>query len=193
MIYETVIVTRDAGGQFHIAPMGVRWQADQIVLAPFRPSATLDNLVATGAVVINMTDDVAAIAGCLTGRRDWPLVPVQHIEGARLESALAHIEARVQTVEEDDVRPRFFCDIVHRETHAPFMGFNRAQAAVLEAAILVSRLHMLPMEKIDREVEYLKIAIDKTAGERERMAWSWLMERIEAHRRATSINSETLA
>lgn len=193
MIYETVLVTRNLEGGLHIAPMGIKHHEDLVVLAPFRPSATLDNLVATGEVVINMTDDVAVIAGCLTGRRDWPLVPVQHIEGARLESALAHIEARVQRVEEDDVRPRFFCDVVYRETHAPFMGFNRAQAAVLEAAILVSRLHMLPMEKIDREVEYLKIAIDKTAGERERTAWGWLMERIEAHRGATRINAESLA
>ncbi|MGQ0656721.1 MAG: DUF447 domain-containing protein [Chromatiales bacterium] len=193
MIYETVLVTRSAGGGFHIAPMGIRHQEGRVVLAPFRPSATLDNLVATGEVVINMTDDVAVIAGCLTGRRDWPLVPVQHIQGARLASTLAHAEARVERVEEDELRPRFFCKIVHEETHAPFRGFNRAQGAVLEAAILVSRLHMLPMEKIDREVEYLKIAIDKTAGDRERMAWGWLMERIEAHRRATSINSESLA
>jgi len=32
---------------------------------------------------------------------------------------------------------------VHRASHAPFVGFNRAQAAVIEAAILVSRLRML--------------------------------------------------
>ena len=64
----------------------------------------------------------------------------------------------------------------------PFRGFNRAQAAVVEAAILVSRLHMLPAEKIDREMAYLAIAIDKTAGPAEREAWSWLVERIEQFR-----------
>ena len=54
--------------------------------------------------------------------------------------------------------------------------FNRAQAAIVEAAILVSRLHMLPTAKVERELGYLQIAITKTAGEAEREAWSWLME-----------------
>jgi hypothetical protein len=41
---------------------------------------------------------------------------------------------------------------------------------------------MLPPEKIDREMSYLAIAVDKTAGPREREAWSWLVERIEQFR-----------
>jgi hypothetical protein len=41
---------------------------------------------------------------------------------------------------------------------------------------------MLPPEKIDAEVRYLAIAIEKTAGEAEREAWGWLMDRIAVHR-----------
>jgi hypothetical protein len=41
---------------------------------------------------------------------------------------------------------------------------------------------MLPAEKIDAELKYLEIAIDKTAGPAEREAWSWLLERIEQFR-----------
>ena len=55
-------------------------------------------------------------------------------------------------------------------------------AAVLEAAILVSRLHMLEQDKIEREIEYLCIAVTKTAGPREQQAWDWLMEAIAKHR-----------
>ena len=62
------------------------------------------------------------------------------------------------------------------------MGLNRAKAAVLEAAVLVSRLHMLADEKIDSEIEYLQIAIDKTASEQELEAWGWLMNRIKTFR-----------
>ena len=63
------------------------------------------------------------------------------------------------------------------------MGLNRAKAAVLEAAVLVSRLHMLSDEKIDSEIAYLQIAIDKTAGEDELEAWGWLMHRIKTFRK----------
>ena len=68
--------------------------------------------------------------------------------------------------------------------HQPFKGFNRAQAAVLEAAILASRLSMLPTDKIDREMAYLSIAVEKTAGPKEREAWVWLQERIADYRKS---------
>jgi hypothetical protein len=80
------------------------------------------------------------------------------------------------------VRPRLYCRVVHEANHAPFQGFNRAQFAVLEAAILVSRLDRLPWSKIETELDYLRIGLQKTAGERELEAWGWLMEKIETHR-----------
>jgi hypothetical protein len=58
---------------------------------------------------------------------------------------------------------------------------NRAKAAVVEGAILVSRLLMLPREKIEAEIAYLEIAISKTAGEAEREAWAWLMDAVRKH------------
>lgn len=182
MIRETIITTLRADGAVHIAPMGIRDDEGQVVLAPFRPSTTLENLRRSGAAVINFCDDVRIFAGCLSGRRNWPTVPAMQVQGAVLEAALAHLELRVERFEDDPVRPRFFCSRIAEATHAAFCGFNRAQAAVIEAAILVSRLHMLEAERIDREVEYLRIAVDKTAGVREREAWGWLMERIRAHR-----------
>jgi hypothetical protein len=182
MIVETIVTTEDSEGVVHIAPFGMRADPGPLVIAPFRPSVTLDNLEATGRAVVNFTDDVRVFAGCLTGRRDWPLLPATKIKGHVLEGALSHLEAEVAEVEDDPERPRFHLRVVHEETHAPFRGFNRAQAAVIEAAILVSRLGRLPPEKIDREIAYLSIAVDKTAGPREREAWDWLMDRIRSAR-----------
>ena len=39
---------------------------------------------------------------------------------------------------------------------------------------------MLPREKVRSELEYLAIAIGKTAGPRESEAWAWLMEKVRA-------------
>jgi hypothetical protein len=187
MIVESVVITLGADARPHIAPMGVIWQEGSPILAPFRPSQTLDNLVCTGAAVINHTDDVRIFAGCLTGRRDWPVRPADRIEGRVLESALAHQELKVERVEEDAARPRFHCRVVHETAHGMFRGFNRAQAAVIEAAILVSRLHLLPRDKIEREMDYLAIAVGKTAGPRETEAWGWLTVEIDAfYRQAAS-------
>lgn len=184
MIFETIITTRSRDGSTHIAPMGMRREEGGYLIAPFKPSTTLDNLERTGEAVINLTDDVAIFAGCLTGRYDWPTRPARVVTGRVLESALAHVEFRVERMEDDATRPRFYGKAVHHGNHAPFRGFNRAQAAVIEAAILVSRLHMLPPDKIDRDMAYLQIAVDKTAGETERRAWGWLVEEIERFRKA---------
>ena len=182
MIRETIVTTQDCEGRVHIAPLGLIEDGDGLIIAPFRPSTTLENLQANPYAVANYTDDVRVFAGCLTGRRDWPTRPATRVPGAVLAQALSHAELSVERFTDDELRPRFLCRVVHEENHASFRGFNRAQAAVVEAAILVSRLHMLPADKIDREIGYLRIAIDKTAGARERQAWDWLMERIASHR-----------
>jgi hypothetical protein len=182
MIKETIITTLNEDGSIHIAPMGVRHEDDYYVIAPFKPSTTLKNLERSGQAVINMIDDVRIFAGCLTGHYDWPTINTSVIDGKRLVAALSHIEIEVVHQEGDGLRPVFYCSEKYQETHAPFMGLNRAKAAVLEAAVLVSRLHMLPDEKINNEIEYLQIAIDKTASADELVAWDWLMDRIRAFR-----------
>ena len=180
MIREAIITTVSLAGKVHVAPFGLIAEGNRWVIAPFRPSTTLDNLIAVPYAVANFTDDVRLFAGCLTGRRDWPLVPASRIAVSRIADALAHAELAVEKVAEDAARPRFVCGIVHEETHAPFGGFNRAKAAVIEACILLSRLHMLPRQKVEQELAYLMIAVEKTAGPEEAQAWSWLMDEVKA-------------
>jgi len=120
-------------------------------------------------------------AGFVTGQRDWPLATIEGWPAPRLACALAHAELEVTRVVADEQRPRFFCAVRRIESHRPFLGMNRARAAVLEAAILATRLHMLPRAKIDSEIAYLKIAIDKTAGAGERAAWERVLAKISAH------------
>jgi uncharacterized protein len=182
MIREAIVTTVNAVGEAHIAPFGLIASGKHWIIAPFRPSTTLDNLTAVPDAVANFTDDVLIFAGCLTGRRDWPLVAASRVRVPRLASALAHAELKVEALVEDAVRPRFTCAVIHQEIHAPFGGFNRAKAAVIEGCILVSRLGMLPHQKVKQEIAYLQIAIDKTAGEEELQAWSWLMAKVKAHR-----------
>jgi hypothetical protein len=81
----------------------------------------------------------------------------------------------VVSVVADELRPRYRCRVVREVQHSPFRGFVRAQAAVVEAAILATRLHLLDAHKIESELAYLQIAIDKTAGPVELEAWGWLM------------------
>ncbi len=182
MIREVIVGTRTPEGDTHLAPMGVHEHEQTLVLAPYRPSCTLDNLLGFNQAVINLCDDVCVYVGCLTGRRDWPMVAAHTVQLQRLRDVPAHIEVEVERVASaDSGRPRFYCRKKYVGTHAPFAGFNRAQAAVLEAAILYTRLDRLPTGQVQRELEYLGNAVQKTAGPREQQAWDWLLEGIAAH------------
>jgi len=176
-IRESIVTTLNADSSAHVAPLGVIVEPPWLVIAPFHPSTTLDNLRRHPFACVNYTTDVRVFAGCVTRRkRDWPVTAAERSRGWRLAGALAHTEVEIAEVVEDALRPRFRC----RARHEAFHGFNRAQAAVLEAAILVSRLGMLPREKVEQELAYLAIAVGKTAGETEHEAWGWLMEAVSS-------------
>ena len=183
-ILESIVTTYNSDGTTHAAPLGV-WADDAAhpVLAPFKPSRTLDNLVREKIAVINCTDDVRVFAGCVLRRHTPPLCPSDRLPVERLAGSLSHREVEVTGIEDDKLRPRLHCKVIHEQTHAPFRGFNRAQAAVVELAILVSRLDRLAPEKVRAEIEYLSIAVEKTASDVEREAWSWLMAKVAQHPR----------
>jgi uncharacterized protein len=192
-IFEAVVTTQSPTGTVHVAPMGIRYRADVdgqgapgVLLMPFKPSTTLDNILATGVAVLNRVVDGRVFAGCVTGRGregsglGLSLVPATQIAGQVLGSALSHLELRLQRVDDAAQRPTLWLRTVCEVQHAAFVGLNRAQAAVLEGAVLVSRLHLLPADKIVEEMRYLQIAIDKTAGPEEHEAWGWLRAAVAA-------------
>ncbi|MBV1707872.1 MAG: DUF447 family protein [Hyphomicrobiales bacterium] len=179
LIIESIVVTTGADGTAHLAPLGMIADADHWLLAPFRPSTTLDNLARTGRAVACFGADARVYAGCLTGRRDWPLAALDHGQ-FRLADCVSHADLQVVATEDHPERPRFTCKVTQHLTHRPFAGHNRAYSAVIELAILVSRLHMLPAAKVQAEVAYLAISMAKTAGPPEQEAWDWLMARLWA-------------
>jgi hypothetical protein len=183
-IVETIVTTMNASGEPYIAPLGLIQDGPHWIVAPFKPSRTLENLRMHPFAVASHTDDVRVFAGGVTGRKLWPLEVAKKIKGYRLADCVTHWEMKVERFFEDDQRPRFACSIVHTQTHKAWEGFNRAQAAVLELAVLTTRLNMLPPEKVENELKYLDIAISKTAGPREEEAWEWLMEKINAWRQS---------
>lgn len=181
LIREAILTTLDEKGAPHVAPLGLIAEGEDVVLAPFHPSATLRNLRANPFAAASFPDDARVFAGCLTGRRDWPLAPCETIAAPRLADAMTHLELVVVETREDATRPRFRCRVAHRGAHKPAPGFNRAFAAVIEGAVLISRLHMTPRAEIEPELARLAIIVEKTAGEAEREAWGWLAEAAQAY------------
>ena len=180
MIVETIVTTQDGEGHVNFAPMGVEWGDETIVLKPFLETTTFQNLRASGTAVVNLTDDAMLFAQGAISSPQFPFVPAEVISGAVLQAACSWRELEVLTVDATPPRSRIETRVVHRGFKREFSGFNRARHAVLEAAILATRTHLLPPEQIQDEYARLQIIVDKTAGPREREAMHLLTEYVRS-------------
>jgi|TARA_X000001036_G_scaffold18438_1_gene15539 hypothetical protein len=192
MIHEVIVTTISNEGIVHIAPMGIRFIDKQVVISPFKPSTTLNNITENNIATINFIDDVRVFAGIVSRhKKDWELsarTDLEIVPNLTLTNTFYNVV--VNEYQEDDKRPNIICDIKNSEVIKPFLGFNRAQFSVIEAAVLLSRLGMISMDKIDREIEYLKIGIDKTAGPHELEAWGWIQDKILSYKKDSKISND---
>jgi hypothetical protein len=102
------------------------------------------------------------------------------VRGAVLEAACSWRELEVVTLDDTPPRSRIEARVLHHGFRREFIGFNRARFAVLEAAILATRTHLLPAEEIRAEYARLQVIVEKTAGPREREAMALLTEHVRA-------------
>jgi uncharacterized protein len=180
VIIETIVTTVDPNGSINFAPMGVEWGDDSIVLKPFLETTTFRNLSSTGVAVVNLTDDVMLFARGAVSSPQFPSHPAAVVKGVVLEAACSWRELQVSTVDPTPPRSRIEARVVHRGVKREFIGFNRARNAVLEAAILATRTHLLPAEQIREEFARLQVMVDKTAGPREQEAMAFLTDYVQS-------------
>lgn len=189
MIIETLLTTVDPAGALNLAPMGVEWGEDALVIKPFLETVTFRNLEATGCAVVHLTDDALLFAQAVLhhpAAEAPPTVPATRVAGRVLADACSWREVEVTAVDATPPRARITTRVVHRGRGREFLGFNRARHAVLEAAILATRTHLLPAAEIAAEFARLRVIVDKTAGPREQEAFGLLAAHVTAAGRAAS-------
>lgn len=182
MIIETIVTTLDASGAVNIAPMGVEWDGGDAppVLKPFLETTTYRNVVATGAAVVNLIDDVGLFARAAISNPEHPVVPAVAVKGVVLRDACSWRELRVRSVDSAPPRSRIETTVAHRGVRREFIGFNRARHAVLEAAIYATRVHLLARDFLEGELARLQVIVDKTAGPVEHEAMALLTDYIRS-------------
>jgi hypothetical protein len=184
-LLEGIVTTLDVDGTPHIAPMGPIVDSDfrRILLRPFRTSKTYANLKRSSFGVLHVTDDVELIAQAAVGRIDPmpPLIPAQSFEGVILENCCRWFAFRVKSLDDSSERTAIVATVVDQGTIRDFFGFNRAKHAVVETAILATRLSLLSVEHVQSEVDRLAVIVNKTAGHQEQRAFAFLKNYIEEH------------
>jgi hypothetical protein len=176
MIIEAILSTLDAENRPNFAPMGVLWSEETITVRPFRQTQTYRNLLASGYGVVNLTDDVLAFVQTALYDAVLPHFPATAVPGVVFQGACSWREldvvAEVGTAERAEVR----CRVVGKGWQRDFLGFCRARNAVIEAAILATRLHLYDPTAVSEALERYQEIVEKTGDEVEKVALGHVRE-----------------
>jgi len=182
-ILEGIVTTLNPDGAANISPMGpiVDDSLERLWLRPFRTSTTYQNLKRTGVGVFHVTDDVELLAHAAVGQPDpLPrLIPAVGLEGVILADSCRWYAFEVESLDDSSDRTNIVARVVDRGVLREFMGFNRAMHAVVEAAILATRLHLLGAQQVLAEFDRLAVAVEKTGAAAEHRAMKFLRSYIE--------------
>jgi hypothetical protein len=181
-VIEGILTTRNSTGTINIAPQGpIRISEERWLLRPFQGSRTLENLLRERCGVFHITDDVLLLAQTAVGEANpHPrLQACTKIVGQYLADSCQALEFQVHTITQQEPRVEIEVEIVQRHDLRPFTGWNRAQFACLELAIMATRTHLVDKATIQAEVERWRPIITKTAGPNELSAWKFLLKYLE--------------
>jgi hypothetical protein len=181
MITETIVITLNEQGEANFAPMGVTIGDGEILIRPYKESATYRNLLASGAAVVNLTDNVLLFAESAVSSPQFPAFPADMVRGLILKDACSYYECAVKESDTLHERASFHCRVVKKGVLREFIGFNRAKNAIIEAAILATRVRFLGVEPILHEYRRFAEIVKKTGGEQESRAMQHLQEYVERH------------
>jgi hypothetical protein len=182
LILEGLVTTLDPDGSPHLAPMGPRVGRDfaRFTLRPFPTSNTYRNLLAHPEGVLHVTDDALLLAKAAVGAVDRfpPVRPAERVRGVVLADSCRHFEFVVESVDAGSERVTIEAKVLHAGRTRDHFGFNRAKHAVVEAAILATRLHILPLAEVAAEFQKLRVIVGKTGGPDEHEAMDLLEAKL---------------
>ena len=183
MILEAIVTTLNADQSVTVSPMGPLVDASmkEFTLRPYETSMTCQNLQRTRQGVLHVTDDVELLARAAINQLD-PLpemVAATAVEGSILVAACRWYAFEVVSLDDRNERVTMQCQVVESGRQRDFFGFNRAKHAVLEAAILATRVQFLPAALIRSQLEQLAVIVGKTAGAQEQRAFDLLQDYVD--------------
>jgi hypothetical protein len=182
ILVEGIVTTFNDDGSPHIAPMGpiVDHAFSRLLLRPFRTSVTYRNLKRGREGVFHVTDDVELLARAAVGQLiELPrLEPATAVKGVLLSDACRWYAFRVEMLDDSEERTAIVANVVDSGRFRDFLGFNRAKHAVIEAAILATRIDFLEAPYILDELERLSAPVTKTGSHAERNAFEFLKRHI---------------
>jgi hypothetical protein len=169
VIYETIVTTQD-DDRTNFAPMGAWFEDEGVIIRPFRDTRTFQLLKANQECVVNICWDVRpfVIGALKCNIEDYSpsFVDSIKIHTKRLSASIAWLECSVQSIDSlnSSDRCRVILKILHHGNTGQIICPNRADAAILEATIHSTRMHLSTDIEEEKELKSRVVAFLRLAG-----------------------------
>jgi hypothetical protein len=140
MIIETVVSTVNENKEPHFAAVGVEFMQEKAVFNLYKKSRTFSNLKNKGSGIINLVDKAEYLLKAAVGSTEIDFSRVGEKELYYLTDCCNYYQFRLINIEDQAEKYLVKVEITAAEENRKYIGFNRANNLLVEAAVIASRI-----------------------------------------------------
>jgi hypothetical protein len=140
MIIETVITTINELGRIHFSAVGVKFFKSKALFDLYKKSDTFENLKIKDYGIINIVDKAEYFIKAALSSEKIDISEIKKNELYYLTDCCSYYHFKVLKIKDCGRKYRVEVKILRKKENRKYIGFNRANNLLLEAAIIASRI-----------------------------------------------------
>jgi len=179
MMIETVIITLDKNEDINFAAFGVELQKAKLFFYPYQGSRTLENIINRQEGVVNIVDKAEYLIKAALGDAQLSINKIKDEGLYYLKDSCHYYQFKVNDITEMDNKYKVSAKIVLEQMNRAYLGFNRANNLLLEAAVKASRIGITTTEEeVNSFLNNNKRVIFKTGDQNTEYLFNFLKKYI---------------
>ena len=140
MIIETVVSTVNKDNEPHFAAVGVEFIQQKAVFNLYKKSHTFSNLKNKDSGIINVVDKAEYLLKAALGSAKIEFSKIEKRNLYYLTDCCSYYQFKLINIEEQAEKYLVKVEITKAEENRKYIGFNRANNLLVEAAVIASRI-----------------------------------------------------
>ena len=139
MIIETVMTSLNNKNELNFSAIGVQFIKDKLVFYPYKNTITAENILATKRGVANIVDRSYYLVLAALSEASFA-VKETALANYYLKECCKYYEFQISAISDLGKKYKITAKITAQNNIRNFIGFNRADNLLLEAAVIASRI-----------------------------------------------------
>ncbi|ADQ14383.1 DUF447 domain-containing protein [Halanaerobium hydrogeniformans] len=139
MIIETVMTSLDSKNDLNFSAIGVEFVKDKVIFYPYKNTTTAENILATKKGTVNIVDRSYYLILAALSEPEFA-VDKTDLGNYYLKDCCYYYEFKLSAISDLGKKYKLTANITAQKSRNDFIGLNRAENLLLEAAIIASRI-----------------------------------------------------